>query len=228
MDERKYYYGLVDTTNKKYGYGFVLEDDSRRTDDFIEVSEKEHKELFEKQNEGLDIVCFDRKVFNAPQGEYYTDDNGVWHKKDKSEFIREQALNKAQNLINEIYLIKANKAYCGVIINDMLVFETNQTSITNTVASLALMSDTATANWKFYTVGGEPYVQQVSKLQLAGIAQFGQNMINECFAVEGQANENLQTATIEQLNDEVWRNDFINGVQAEMDKVNNKLTVSFE
>lgn len=156
---------------------------------------------------------------------YIWDDNNIVL---NVNYEAEKALDYKKELINDIYEIKANKAYCGVIINDMLVFETNQTSITNTVASLALMSDTATANWKFYTVGGEPYVQQVSKLQLAGIAQFGQNMINECFAVEGQANENLQNATIEQLNDEVWRNDFINGVQAEMDKVNNKLTVSFE
>ncbi len=139
----------------------------------------------------------------------------------------EKAPEYKKELINDIYEIKANKAYGGVIINDMLVFETNQTSITNTVASLALMSDTATANWKFYTVSGEPYVQQVSKLQLAGIAQFGQNMINETFAVEGQANTQLSTATVEQLNSEDWRNNFLAEVQAEMDKVNNKLQVTF-
>lgn len=139
----------------------------------------------------------------------------------------ECAEERKKELINNIYQIKADKAYGGVIINDTLVFETNQTSITNTVASLALMSDTATANWKFYTMNGEPYVQQVSKLQLAGIAQFGQNMINETFAVEGQANTALSTATVEQLNNEEWRNNFLTEVQTEMDKVNNKLTVSF-
>lgn len=132
-----------------------------------------------------------------------------------------------KGLVNSIYQIKADKAYGGVIINDTFVFETNQTSITNTVASLALMADTATANWKFYTVSGEPYVQQVSKLQLAGIAQFGQNMINETFAVEGQANTQLSTATVEQLNSEEWRKNFLAEIQAEMDKVNNKLQVTF-
>lgn len=146
----------------------------------------------------------------------------AWGKTDE-----ELAPTLQKGLVTSIYQIKANKAYGGVVVNDALIFETNQTSITNTVASIALMNDTATANWKFYTMTGEPYMQQVSKLQLASLAQFGRDMINECFKVEGIFNEKLQEATTEQLNNEEWRKNFITEVQTEMDKVNNKLTVTF-
>lgn len=175
--------------------------------------------------EPQDLVLYKLDKVEETTDKYVLDDDQ--YVKVDEEYYAKKAPEYKKELVNEIYLIKADKAYGGVIINDTLVFETNQTSITNTVASLALMSDTAIANWKFYTMNGEPYVQQVSKLQLAGIAQFGQNMINETFAVEGQANTALTTATVKQLNNEEWRSTFIASVQAEMDKVNNKLTVSF-
>ena len=173
-----------------------------------------------------DLILYNLDRVEETTDEYVLD--GEQYVKADKEYCTKKALEYKKELINEIYEIKADKAYGGVIINDTLIFETNQTSITNTVASLALMGDAATANWKFYTMNGEPYVQQVSKLQLAGIAQFGQNMINETFAVEGQANTTLYTATVEQLNDEEWRNNFLTEVQTEMDKVNNKLTVDFK
>lgn len=142
-------------------------------------------------------------------------------------YEKEQADIKRKELIQTIYEIKAKKAYGGVIINDLLVFETNQISITSTVASLALMSETSTANWKFYTVEGQPYSQEITKTQLFGIASFGQAMINDCFAVEGQYNERLKEATIEQLNDVEWCEKFIEQVQSTMDEINNKMAVGF-
>ena len=67
----------------------------------------------------------------------------------------------------------------------MNLLKQHQKTITNTVASLALMDDTATANWKFYTIGGEPVFQTVTKLQLASIAKFGRDIMDEAFKVEG-------------------------------------------
>lgn len=175
------------------------------------------------QNIEVDKALYDDFCEN-PNKYLWDGENVVLNENYETELAQE----RKKELINNVYQIKADKAYGGVIINDALIFETNQTSITNTVASLALMGDTTTVNWKFYTIAGEPYVQQVSKLQLAGIAQFGQTMINETFAVEGQANTTLSMVTVEQLNDEEWRSTFISNVQTEMDKVNNKLTVDFK
>ena len=109
----------------------------------------------------------------------------------------------------------------------MNLLKQHQKTITNTVASLALMDDTATANWKFYTIGGEPVFQTVTKLQLASIAKFGRDIMDEAFKVEGQDNTDLSTATVKQLNSEEWRNDFTTVIQTKMDEVNNKLTIQF-
>lgn len=172
----------------------------------------------------------DTVLYNLDKVEETTDlcvlDGDQYVKQDDI-YFEKKSLEYKKELISGLYKIKADKAYGGVIINDTFVFETNQTSITNTVASLSLMDDTTTANWKFYTISGEPVFQTVTKLQLASIAKFGRNMMDEAFKVEGQANTDLSTATVEQLNDENWRNDFINGIQAEMDEVNNKLTIQF-
>lgn len=141
---------------------------------------------------------------------------------------QELAQLKAKELVQKLYDIKAEKAYGGVIINDQLIFETNQISITNTVASLALMSDTGTSAWKFYTIDGQPVTQQITKLQLLGIAQFGQHMINQAFEVEGNFNQALAIATVEELNNPEWCALFIQEAQEAMDLVNNQMFVSFE
>lgn len=220
------YYG--DVVKDIHAYGFVLEDDKRRDDTFIPLTEEQHMTLLDEQSEGKEIVCYEGKVFTTDEkGRYYVDDNGVWQKKDDDTYYKEQSDKKRVQLVNDIYEIKAKKAYGGVIINNMLVFETNQTAITNTVASLALMSDTATTSWKFYTINNEPYVQSITKTQLAYIAQFGQEMINKCFAIEGKANEQLRVATVEQLVNDEWVENFIKAVQTEIDNVENTITVEF-
>lgn len=219
------YYGKIDT--ETHGYGFVLEDDPRRQDDFIALTDKEHQKLIDDQCKGLEIVCYDGKVFTAERGLYYQDEQGVWCKKSEEDFNKEKSDEKRIDLVNKIYEIKAEKAYGGVIINNMLVFETNQTAITNTVASLALMSDTATTSWKFYTVDDEPYVQSITKAQLAYIATFGQNMINECFTIEGKYNELLKSATVENLLNTEWVEKFVQDIETEMGTVENNVTVKF-
>lgn len=219
-----FYYGLVDKATN--AWGFVEETDPRVHEDMIFLTEEQWKALLDGQSQGLQICYYDGEVFNAEPGKYYLDEEG-WHKKTDDEFNEEKAATKKAYLINKIYEIKAKKAYGGVKINNLLLFETNSTAITNTVASLALMSNDSTASWKFYTIDGKPHVQQITKQQLAGIAQFGQSMINACFQIEGQANTQLEQASIENLLDEQWVNEFENNVQTLMDAVPNTITIDF-
>lgn len=219
-----FYYGLVDRATN--AWGFVEETDPRVHEGMVYLTTEEWQALLAGQSRGLQICYYEGKVFNAEPGRYYLDDDG-WHKKTDEEFNNEKAAEKKQYLVNKIYEIKAAKAYGGIIINDLLVFETNQTSITNTVASLSLMQDGGSANWKFYTVDGKPYVQQITKAQLGQLAIFGQQMINECFAIEGTADAQLDQATVEQLIDAEWVEAFEAQVQTAMDAVNNHITVAF-
>lgn len=219
-----FYYGLVDEATN--AWGFVEETDPRVHEGMVYLTTEEWQALLAGQSRGLQICYYEGKVFNAEPGRYYLDDDG-WHKKTDEEFNNEKAAEKKQYLVNKIYEIKAAKAYGGIIINDLLIFETNQTSITNTVASLSLMPDGGSANWKFYTIDGKPYVQQITKVQLGQLAIFGQQMINECFAIEGTADAQLDQATVEQLIDAEWVEAFEAQVQTAMDAVNNHVTVAF-
>jgi hypothetical protein len=88
------------------------------------------------------------------------------------------------------------------------------------------MTDESVANWKFYTIQGQPTVQTVTKAQLAGIAMFAQNMINQCFAVEGAANAQLQQATVANLIDEEWCTAFVANAQTAMDAISHDMTVN--
>lgn len=229
-----FYYGLVDEENK--AWGFLEETDNRAWEDeehtilkdtMIFLTEEEWQALLSGQSRGYAIASYEGRVFNAEPGRYYVDDEGVWQMKSDEQFNNEKAQAKAEELVNTLYDIKANKAYGGVIINGLLKFETNQTAITNTVASLALMGDSSTANWKFYTITGQPTVQVVTKAQLAGIAQFAQAMINACFAVEGTYDTQLQSATVAQLIDDEWTSAFVASAQAAMDEISNEITVNF-
>lgn len=220
-----FYYGLVDPTPPG-AWGFIEETDPRVTKDMIYLTRDEWKALLNGQSRGQQICYYEGKVFLAEPGRYWQDAEG-WHKKSDEEFNTEKANEKREYLINKIYEIKAAKAYGGVIINNLLVFETNATAITNTVASLSLMPENGSASWKFYTVAGTPSVQKITKAQLFGIAQFGQDMINKCFQVEGAANEELEKATIENLLDEEWVNAFEENIQAEMDKIENTIQINF-
>lgn len=124
-------------------------------------------------------------------------------------------------LTQDTYLLKATKAYGGVILNNTYVFETNEISITNTVASLALMG--TKTNWKFYNLNGYPVSIELSKSQLTTIAKFGRKMMEDCFYIEGMANATIAQAPIEQINNAQWRNDFIAQVREQIEAVNNKI-----
>lgn len=219
-----FYYGLVDEATN--AWGFVEETDPRVHEGMIYLTHEEWQALLAGQSRGLAIVYYEGRVFNAEPGRYYLDDEG-WHMKTDEEFNNEKAAESKENLVNTIYEIKAERAYGGVIINNLLRFETNQTAITNTVASLALMDDEQTAAWKFYTLDGRPSVQQVTKAQLGYIAKFGQAMINQCFIVEGQYDTQLASATVEQLIDPEWCETFEASCRAAMSQVNNEITINF-
>lgn len=219
-----FYYGLVDAETN--AWGFVEETDPRVHEDMIYLTHAEWQALLAGQSRGLQICYYDGKVFNAEPGRYYLDDDG-WHKKTDEEFNNEKAAEAREDLVQYNYECKADKAYGGVVINDLLVFETNQTAITNTVASLALMGDEDTSYWKFYNKQGEPVVQQVNKQQLAYIAKFGQNMINQCFGVEGTFNAQIKTLTTAQLIDPEFVEGFKAQIKAAMDEVSNAIVVQF-
>lgn len=229
-----FYYGEVDTAN--HAWGFLEETDNRAWEDaahtilkptMIFLTKEQWQQVLSEQSRGRQIVGYGGQCFTAEQGRYYVDqETGAWCMKTDEEFNSEKAQAKQQELVNKLYEIKAGKAYGGVVINNLLVFETNQTAITNTVASLALMSDTGSANWKFYTTAGVPTVQQVTKAQLAGIAQFAQAMINQCFQVEGTFNVELQGATVAQLIDSEWVDDFVERAQTAMDAISHDMTVA--
>ena len=219
-----FYYGLVDEETN--AWGFVEETDPRVHEDMVYLTQEEWSNLLSQQSMGREIVGYDGQCFTAEPGRYYLDEQG-WHQKPDEQFNQEKAQEQKEALVQEVYQMKADKAYGGVIINDTLIFETNQTAITNTVASLSLMDNESTAAWKFYDKEGAPVMQLVTKLQLATIAKFGQNMINQCFIVEGTFNEELKKATVAQLLDSEWVENFKSRAQAQMDAVNHDLVVQF-
>ncbi len=219
-----FYYGLVDETTNSWG--FLEETDPRVTEDMVYLTRDEWMALLNGQSAGQQIVYYNGEVFLAEPGKYYVDEEG-WHCKSDEEFDLEKATASSEALVTTLYDIKAAKAYGGITINEMLVFETNSTAITNTVASLALMADDATVNWKFYTIAGVPTVQIISKPELAVLAAAAQTMINASFAVEGAYTVLLQDATTEQLNSVEWVETFTAQAQASMDEITNQLTVEF-
>lgn len=220
-----FYYGLVDIENM--AYGFLEDNDPRITTDMILITEEYHDQLIEEQSEGKEIVFYEGEVFATEEiGRYFIDSNGRWQCKTDEDYYQEIVQRTKEYIVNKLYEIKAKKAYGGVIINDLLVFETNQVSITSTVSSLSLMKDDAVANWKFYTLKGEPYMQVISKSQLYAIAQFGRDMIDNSFLVEGEYNKLLKETEFENLKNPEWVNSFIEAAQQKMDAVNNKMFVN--
>ena len=225
-----FYYGLMDLENKIWE--FAEESDKRIYDEeghvkdlMFFVTETQWKELLDGQNQGLDIVVDNDEVVNAEKGRFFINNNGEWEKKTNEQFNLEKAQAKAKELVNSLYEIKAKKAYGGITINSVLVFETNQTAITNTVASLALMNDTDTANWKFYTLTGEPAFQLVTKQQLAYIAGVARGMMNDSFTVEGQFNLMLSNMTVEDLLSESIVTSFLEEAQAAMDAISSEIII---
>lgn len=131
-------------------------------------------------------------------------------------------------LVEDNYLLKEAKAYGGIYINYQnmqLLFETKTESIVNTTATLGIMSDEDTVNWKFYS-NDIPVSVPLTKTQLGVIAKFGLNMINECFSIEGDANAKVYAASRTEVTDDVWVASFKAKVEEAMNAVPN--TIDFE
>jgi hypothetical protein len=176
-------------------------------------------------NEEIKSVEVSEDIFN----EFIEDsDKYIWNGKDivkNPDYDSQQAELKRADLVQTLYNIKSERAYGGVIINDAFKFETNQTSITNTVGSVAFMSDTDVANWKFYSLDGAPVTYAVTKAQLYAIAKFGRDMIDKCFKVEANFNADLAQATQDDLLSAEWVQEFIENATSAMEAVVNTLTV---
>lgn len=97
------YYGLVDIEN--LSYGFVEEDDSRRTDKFIEITEEYHQQLLDEQSENLEIVSDNKTVFTAKPNLYYVNDLGIWERKTDEDYEQEQEL-KERERVNKLTCTK--------------------------------------------------------------------------------------------------------------------------
>jgi len=221
----KMYFCKIENADGSVCWGFLSPSDERLDAVPIkaEVSIEKHQELLS----GGNIVYYDGEVFNAEQDEYYLDENNDFVKRSTTEYNRMKADEKRAELIQTLYEMKSAKAYGGVIINDTFVFETNQTAVTNTVATLALMGDADTSSWKFYTKTGVPVMQTVTKAQLFAIASFGRHMIDASFAVEGDYLSILGNATVKNLISKTWVDNFVADAQEDFDAVSNELNVEF-
>lgn len=143
----------------------------------------------------------------------------------KSDEIKAQEVQK--KLVEYNYEAKAKKAYGGIIINDTYLFETNETSqsmITASLIGLQSAPDETTLNWKMY-VNNQPIVVPLTKAQLAQLFAFALNMVNVSFGLEGTRNNDLTTATVEQLNDETWVEQYKIATDFAFNQINNKIDV---
>lgn len=219
------YFCKIKNSDNSICWGFLSPSDSRLEEVLVkvEVSIPQQQELIS----GGNIVYYNGEVFNADSNEYYLDENFDFVKRDSNEYNQMIADAKKAELVQTLYSMKSEKAYAGVVINNALVFETNQTAVTNTVATLALMQDNDTSSWKFYTITGEPCMQTVNKAQLFAIASFGRKMIDDSFKVEGEFISILEKASVENLISTTWIETFLADAQTSFDNVNNKLEVEF-
>ena len=139
---------------------------------------------------------------------------------------REQNAKKVlAELLQYNYELKAEKAYGGVIlVQDGVeyVFETKETSISSVTAATSLLQDDQTVAWKFYSNNLPTYIP-LTRAQLKILAQFGLDMINNCFIVELTADEKLYKASVKELNDSKWVETFKTLVKEGMNAVNNRI-----
>lgn len=140
---------------------------------------------------------------------------------------------KAQNMIKtlseQLYQLKANKAYGGIILNGQYVFETNATSILMTTSKYMDVVNNPNLkkvqHWKCYTTDGVPVFLTFTREQFIAIRDFANNMIDtECFGVENKYTQKLAKATVKQLNSYSWLTKFKNDAIKEMSAINSNMT----
>ncbi len=103
----KYYYGLIEKTDKKTSnsYGFLEENDSRITEDMIEITQERHQRLLDGQSGGLEIVSANGQVFLATPNRYYIGETDEWIRRTDEEF-KEFLKQQEQERIARLSLTK--------------------------------------------------------------------------------------------------------------------------
>lgn len=100
MSNKKFYYGLVDAESN--AYGFIDEDDDRRTEDFIELTYEQWQALLNEQSNGREIVMYNGEVFTAERDKYYLDETG-WHERTDAEVEEIRKAEQKSARISELY-----------------------------------------------------------------------------------------------------------------------------
>lgn len=144
-----------------------------------------------------------------------------------TDYEAKEAQKVQVELVEYNYEAKAKKAYGGILINDTYLFETNETSqsmITASLIGLQNAPDETTLNWKVYA-NNKPIVVPLTKVQLAQLFDFAFNMVTISFKIEGLRNEALAVATVEDLNNEQWVEQYKIATDFAFNQINNKIDV---
>lgn len=91
-----FYYGMVDP--ETHAYGFLEPDDTRVTEDMVQITRTQWETLLDEQSQGKQIVYYNGEVFTAEPNRYYVDDNGAWQQKTDEEFEQEKAQKEAEQI----------------------------------------------------------------------------------------------------------------------------------
>lgn len=173
----------------------------------------------------LDPTLYGIDRIEETQDEYVL--NGDEYVLKDEAWFTEQAQKIQKELVEYNYAKKAQKAYGGILINETYLFETNETSqsmITASLIGLQNAPDETTLNWKMYK-DNQPIVVPLTKIQLAQLFAFALDMINKSFGVEGVRNNELGTATVENLNDVAWVEEYKKATDLAFEEINNKIEV---
>lgn len=173
----------------------------------------------------LDLTLYNIDKIEETQDEYILD--GDEYVLNDEIYKAKKAQETQKELIEYNYEQKAKKAYGGILINETYLFETNETSqsmITASLIGLQNAPDETTLNWKMYA-NNQPIVVPLTKIQLAQLFAFALDMINKAFGVEGLRNNELATATVENLNDIAWVEEYKKATDLAFGEINNKIEV---
>lgn len=146
--------------------------------------------------------------------------------------INEQAEDVRNHLIEDInYPLKEEIAYTGVFFDfngEELVFETNKESISliNTTLLGILQGAQQVNNWKCRkTIAPySPVNVDFTAQQYQAIVMFGQNMITQTFAIEGEINNQIKLLTTEQL----LNKEYVAGLEVQMKAAYSQVNRKFE
>lgn len=170
-----FYYGLVDTENK--GWGFVDENDPRVTPDMVKLTEEEWQTLLDEQSKGKEIVYYEGKVFTAETGRYYLDDDGQWQKKTDEEFETEKAQAEAERIamlnLTAADVERAIYKAKGIDFEDMITMLESTSQISDSSIDVKALKIELKAN-NFYR--GNPYIDAVGT-----ILGFSKQQLDEFF-----------------------------------------------